>query len=100
MKMNLFWQNNELEIKMNVSRCELLIATNLPKKNGERLSRQDIFNLGYMAGRCGINLDGNLNQDIKPVHTNDGVLININQCTQKYVEKNLKQAGIRYEVVV
>ena len=37
MKKNLFWQNNELEIKMNVSRCELLIATNLPKKNGERL---------------------------------------------------------------
>lgn len=84
---------------MQVPRCELFVATKLPKKNGKRLSREEIFNLGYMAGRCGINLDGNLNQNIKPVHTKKGVLININQCTQDLMESNLKKSGVRFEVV-
>ena len=63
---------------MLVERCSYLIQTNAPKKNGQSLNNTDMLNIGYMAGRYGINLDGNVHQEFKPVYTDKGLLININ----------------------
>ena len=45
---------------MQVERCGYFIPVNQVKSNGEKLSQEDLINIGYMAGRCGINLDGNV----------------------------------------
>lgn len=85
--------------KMQVERCSYLIHTNSPKRNGQNLNSNDMLNIGYMAGRYGINLDGNLKQDFRPVQTENGLLININSCTTDALEKNLNNAGIRFNAI-
>ena len=85
---------------MQVERCSYLIKTNEPKKNGKGLNKNDLLNIGYMAGRYGINLDGNINQEFRPVYTDKGLLININSCTTDALEENLNRAGIKFNVIV
>ena len=63
---------------MQVGRCTYSIQTNQVKTNGEKLNQDDLINLGYLAGRCGINLDGNPQEINKPVFENDRVKLNIN----------------------
>ena len=84
---------------MLVERCSYLIQTNAPKKNGQSLNNTDMLNIGYMAGRYGINLDGNVHQEFKPVYTDKGLLININSCTTEALEDNLNKAGIKFNVI-
>ncbi|MBR1753885.1 hypothetical protein IJ732_03530 [bacterium] len=84
---------------MQVQRCEYLIQTNSNKKNGQKLNNSDYMNIGYMAGRYGINLDGNLNQNFKPVQTENGLLINVNTCTADLLEDNLNKAGIKFQAI-
>ena len=50
-----------------------------------------------MAGRYGINLDGNPNENNQPKFTDKGVLINVNYCTTDDLETNLKQSGIKFD---
>lgn len=85
---------------MQVQRCSYLIHTNSEKQNGKKLNQTDLINVGYMAGRYGINLDGNVNQNYKPIQTENGLLINVNSCTTGLLEKNLKDAGIKFQAIV
>ena len=84
---------------MQVGRCDYFISTNQVKSDGQRLTEKDLINLGYMAGRYGISLDGDLDRNIKPEYKNDGVKLNINCCTTDLFEDNLEKAGIRFEII-
>ena len=85
---------------MQVGRCGYFIPVNQQKVNGEKLTPKDYFNIGYMAGRFGINLDGDVNKENKPVFDEKGIAININCCTTELFEKNLNKSGIKFDVVV
>lgn len=84
---------------MQVERCGYFIPVNQVKLNGEKLSQEDLINIGYMAGRCGINLDGNPQEANKPEFTEDGVKLNINCCTTDCFENKLNQSGIKFDVI-
>ena len=49
-----------------------------------------------MAGRFGVDLNGNPQANYSPVKTQDGVIININSCTSNLLENSLSQAGINF----
>lgn len=84
---------------MQVGRCDYFIPINQVKSDGQKLTNKDLINIGYMAGRYGISLDGDLNRNIKPEYTKNGVKLNINCCTTDLFEENLKQAGINFEII-
>ena len=81
---------------MQVGRCEYFIPNQL-KTNGEKLTSKDFLNIGYMAGRFGVNLDGDVNKEFKPTFDEKGIKININCCTTELFEKNMKEAGIKFD---
>lgn len=85
---------------MQVGRCDYFIPTNQTKIDGQKLTEKDLINIGYMAGRFGISLDGDLNRNIKPVFDKEGVKLNINCCTSELFEENLNKTGVKFEVVV
>lgn len=82
-----------------IQRCDYLVQTNTVKTNGQKPTSQDLINIGYMAGRYGINLDGNLQQNYKPKHTEKSTIVNINSCTKDLFENNLNSAGIKFDVI-
>jgi len=82
---------------MEVQRVNYMIRTNSPKKNGQKPSYEDVLKIGYMAGRYGISLDGNLQANHKPQQTQDGVKINVNSCTTSLLETNLNKMGIKFD---
>lgn len=84
---------------MQIERCNYLIPINQPKKNGEKLSQKDLINIGYMAGRCGISLDGDLNKNYAPKFVEKGIVLNINSCTTDIFEQKLNDAGIKFDVL-
>lgn len=81
---------------MQVNRVSYFVPTMQPKQNGEKLSNQDLINIGYMAGRYGINLNNNPCESNKPVYSTAGVLFDINSCTTDCFEENMKKAGIKF----
>ena len=81
---------------MQVERCSYFVPTRQVKQNGEKLSDSDLINIGYMAGRFGVNLQNNPNEPNRPVYENAGVLFDINACTTDCFEKNMEKAGIRF----
>ena len=85
---------------MEVGRCSYFVPTTQVKTNGENLIPKDYFNIGYMAGRFGINLDGDLNKNYKPSFDEKGIVLNINCCTADLFEKNMNESGIKFDVVV
>lgn len=85
---------------MQVERCGYYIPINQTKTNGEILCKKDLVNIGYLAGRCGVNLDGNPQEPNKPEFINDGVKFDINCCTTEMFEKNLTESGIKFDVLV
>lgn len=84
---------------MQVERCSYFVPINYLKANGEKLSQEDFFNIGYMVGRFGINLDGDVNKEYAPQISPDGITLNINCCTSDLFEKNLGEAGITFDVL-
>lgn len=82
---------------MAIQRVNYSIHVNSPKMNGQQPTQQDLINVGYMAGRFGINLDGNLKEENKPKYTDKGLLINVNSCTTDVLEDNLKKTGIQFD---
>ena len=82
---------------MSVQRVNYSIYVNSPKTNGQQPTAQDLINVGYMAGRFGINLDGNPNESNKPKFTDKGVQINVNSCTADLLEDNLKKSGVQFD---
>ena len=84
---------------MQVERCTYFVPVNQIKSNGEKLNQTDLISLGYLAGRCGINLDGNPQELNKPSFENEGVKLNINCCTCDLFEDNLKKSGIKFDVL-
>lgn len=84
---------------MQVTRCQYLVYTDKPKQNGQSLSPEDVMNIGYMAGRFGINLGGNLQANSKPKHTNKGTIIDINSCTADLFQQTLQTEGIKFDKI-
>ncbi|MBQ8634734.1 hypothetical protein IJX73_00050 [bacterium] len=84
---------------MQVERCSYFIPTKQLKRNGQELNSKDMFDLGYMAGRFGVNLDGNPNEENQPVFYKNGVALDINSCTCDLFEENLCDSGIRFDVL-
>lgn len=79
----------------NVPRYQYLVRTNEAKMNNQPLNANDYMNVGYMAGRYGINLDNpNIPQNIFP--TPEGMVFDINSCTAGLFEQNLMQSGIKF----
>ena len=64
-----------------------------------RLNSADLINVGYMAGRYGVSLDGDLSRNYQPVPVQGGVCVNINSCTKPLFEQNLVNAGIKFNVI-
>lgn len=81
---------------MNVTRHQYVVNTNLPKQNGQPVNQQDLVNIGYMAGRFGINLDGKQWEHQVPQVNQNGTFIDINSCTSDLFEYNLKTSGIKF----
>ncbi|MDD3237353.1 MAG: hypothetical protein PHV37_04575 [Candidatus Gastranaerophilales bacterium] len=84
---------------MQVARCDYVVKTNAPKTNGQTLNQNDFINIGYMAGRFGVSLNGDLTQNFVPKNTSNGLKININSCTSDLFEKNLNEAGIKFDKI-
>ena len=84
---------------MNVGRCTYFVPTNQIKTNGENLNQTDLINIGYLAGRCGINLENDPKEPNKPDYTKEGVMLNINCCTCDLFEENLKKSGIKFDII-
>lgn len=84
---------------MQVNRNQYIIYTNQPKQNGKPLNQNDLINIGYMAGRYGVSLDGNLQENKKPQFTPNGTIIDINSCTADLMEQNLKTEGIKFNTI-
>lgn len=84
---------------MEVGRCSYFIPSNQTKTDGKKLTDEDLINIGYMAGRYGISLDGDLNRNVKPEISDEGVKLNINCCTTELFEENLKNSGIKFDTV-
>lgn len=81
---------------MQVSRVSYFVPMAQVKQNGENLSDKDLINIGYMAGRFGVNLNNNPNEPNNPVYTNDGVFFSINSCTSECFENNMNNSGIHF----
>lgn len=87
--------NNCCICNSNIPRYQYLVKTNDTKTNNEQLNANDYLNIGYMAGRYGINLQNpNAPQNIRL--TQNGIVFDINSCTAGLFENNLNQAGIKF----
>lgn len=82
---------------MPIQRVNYSIYINQPKSNGQKLTTQDLVNVGYMSGRFGINLDGNPKENNSPKFTPDALMVNVNSCTSDLLEDNLNKAGIKFD---
>ena len=85
---------------INPVRNLYLVKTNEYKANNQPLNANDYLNIGYMAGRSGINLSNNPSEPNPLYHTNNGTIVNINSCTSNLFEQNLNQAGIKFDKLV
>ena len=82
---------------MNVDRISYIVKTNDLKANNKPLDKDDYMQIGYMAGRFGVNLSGNPAEANPIQQTPDGTVVNINSCTTDLFEKTLSQTGIRFD---
>ena len=81
----------------SVDRICYIVKTNEPKTNNKPLDKDDYMQIGYMAGRFGVNLSGNP-KEVNPIQqTPNGTIVNINSCTSDLFEKTLSQTGIRFD---
>ncbi len=81
----------------NITRISYLVRTNEPKINNQPLNANDYMNIGYMAGRFGVNLSNNPMEANPMVFAPQGTFVNINSCTSDLFEQNLAQTGVRFD---
>ena len=79
-----------------IPRYRYLVKTMEPKADNQYLNAADYLNVGYMAGRFGVNLI-NPNEPNIIQNNPNGVIFDINACTSELFEKNLNQAGIKFD---
>jgi hypothetical protein len=73
-------------------------VVNTSKKRSQApLSNKDLIQVGYLAGRCGVNLDGDPNRINTPKIGQHNLLVDINDCTTEYFEQNLNQIGLKFD---
>ena len=82
---------------IDVVRNTYVVKINDYKNNSKPLEREDYLNIGYMAGRCGINLQNNPHESNPMQITSDGVLVNVNSCTSDLFEKTLNDSGLKFD---
>ncbi len=77
-------------------RYQYIVKTGRLKKDNTSLNAEDYINIGYMAGRFGVNLQNPC--EANPILKNGTDLyVNINSCTAPLFESNLNQAGILFD---
>ena len=76
-------------------RNSYIVKTNDLKTNNQPLNSEDYLNIGYMAGRFGINLTNNPNEQNPIKILPQGVLVNVNSCTSDLFEKDLSNSGVK-----
>lgn len=82
---------------INCVRNSYIVRTNDLKLNNTPLNSADYLNVGYMAGRYGVNLAGNP-YEVNPMQmTPEGTIVSINSCTAGLFEQNLNQTGIKFD---
>lgn len=84
----------------SIGRNTYIVRTNGPKSNNTPLTIQDYMQVGYVAGRCGVNLSGNPYEQNPMQYTSQGTIVSINPCTSEYFEKTLIQSGINFDKIV
>ena len=77
-----------------------IVKTNDLKYNNQPLNNTDYMNVGYMAGRFGVNLSNNPLEQNPMIHTSQGTIVNINSCTADLFEKTLADSGIKFNIIV
>lgn len=80
----------------SVPRVQYSININTPKSDSGALTNKDCLEIGYMAGRYGINLGTNPQEANQIKYNKDLITVDINACTSDLFEQNLKQAGIKF----
>ncbi len=77
-------------------RFQYIVKTGAPKRDNTPLNADDFLNIGYMAGRFGVNLQNPY--EANPVIKNGAdTFVNINSCTAPLFENTLNQAGILFD---
>ena len=82
---------------MSVDRISYIVKTNEPKTNNKPLEKDDYMQIGYMAGRFGVNLSGNPMEENPILQIPQGAVVDINSCTSDLFEKTLKETGIKFD---
>ena len=80
------------------NRVQYLVKTNEPKTNNMPLNADDYMNIGYMAGRFGVNLQ-NPNEPNQMISDAAGTYVNINSCTAPLFEQTLNNQGVKFQVI-
>ena len=78
------------------SRQQYIVKTEQNKKNNKPLTKNDYLNIGFLAGRFGVNLE-NPNEPGYIYRDNNGTYVNINSCCSELFEETLSQAGINFD---
>ena len=73
------------------------ICTKEGKANGQPLKAYDYMELGYMAGRFGINPKVDVYENSAMKKTDEGFMIKINPYAAPLVEKKLEKEGIKFD---
>jgi hypothetical protein len=81
----------------SVDRISYIIKTNEPKTNNKPLDKDDYMQIGYMAGRFGVNLSGNPKEENRILQIPQGTVVDINACTSDLFEKTLNETGIKFD---
>lgn len=68
-------------------------------QNNNEISRENLVKVGYLAGRCGVNLNGNPDTENLPKFDKNNLNVSINECTKDYFESNLNKIGIKFNEI-
>ncbi len=77
------------------TRYQYFVNTEGKKTNNKHLTNDDYLNLGFLAGRFGVNLQ-NPNEPNYIYKDNTGTYVNINSCCAPLFEETLTQTGIKF----
>ena len=76
-------------------RYQYMVRTSENKLNNTPLTNDDYMNIGYMAGRFGVNPVNPYEQN-NIMKDNNGTYVNINSCCAPLFESSLTQSGIKF----